>query len=58
MKQVETIFELGSGFISGLVRVIKKNKSWALASLSESEMDQLLAPLLRHVRTDRVRRKC
>ncbi len=57
MKQVRTIFELGSAFAFGLVRAIKKDKSWALPSWSESEMDQLLAPLLRHVRADRVERK-
>ncbi len=49
-----TIFELESAFASGLVRAIKKDKSWALVSWSESEVDQLLAPLLRHVRADRV----
>ncbi len=52
-----TIFEYGSAFASSLVRAIKKDKSWALASWSESEVDQLLAPLLRHVRTNYVRRK-
>ncbi len=57
LKQVETIFKLGSAFASGLVRAIKKDKSWALASWSESEVDQLLAPLLHYVRADCVRRK-
>ncbi len=32
LKQVGTIFELESAFASGLVRAIKKDKSWALAS--------------------------
>ncbi len=32
VKQVGTIFELGFAFVSGLVRAIKKDKSWALAS--------------------------
>ncbi len=57
VKQVGTIFELGSAFASGLVKAIKKDKSWALASWSEFEVDQLLAPLLRHVRADCVARK-
>ncbi len=57
VKQVGTIFELGSSFTSGLVRAIKKDKSWVLASWSKSEVDQLLTPLLRHVRADCVGRK-
>ncbi len=57
MKQVGTIFELGSAFASDLVRAIKKDKSWALASWSSSEVDQLLAPLLRHFRADCIERK-
>ncbi len=57
MKQVGTIFELGSAFASCLVRTIRKDKSWALASWSESEVDQRLAPLLRHVRADYIGRK-
>ena len=32
MKQVRIVFGLGSIFASGLVKTIKKNKSWALAS--------------------------
>ncbi len=57
VKQVEAIFELWSAFASGLTKAIKKDKSWALASLSKSEMDKLLAPLLRHMRADCVGRK-
>ncbi len=57
MKQVGTIFELESAFTFGLMRAIKKNKSWLLASWSESKVNQLLAPLLRHMRADCVRRK-
>ncbi len=57
IKQVGTIFELGSAFASSYVRAIKKDKSWALASWSEFEVDQLLAPLLRHVRADYIGRK-
>ena len=58
VKQVRIIFKLGSAFASGLVTAIKKNKSWVLASWSESEVDQLLVPLLRHMRTDCIERKC
>ncbi len=57
MKQVGTISKLGSTFASGLVKAIKKDKSWALTSWSESEVDQLLASLLCHVRADCVGRK-
>ena len=57
MKQVGTIFELGSAFTAGLVKTIKKDKSWALASWSKSGLDQLLAPLLRHVRANCVGKK-
>lgn len=57
MKQVGVIFELGSVFASDLVRAIKKNKSWALVFLSEFEVDKLLAPLERHMRTDCIGRK-
>lgn len=52
VKQVETIFELESAFIFGLRRDIKKNKSWALVFWNEFEVDQLLAPLLCHVRAN------
>ncbi len=57
MKQIKTIFELGSAFASGLVRAIKKDKSWALASWSKSEVDEQLAPLLHHVRAGCIERK-
>ncbi len=57
VKQVGTIFELGSASASGLLRAIKKDKCWALASWNESEVDQLLALLLCHVRADCVGRK-
>ncbi len=56
VKQMGTIFQLGSAFTSSLVKTIKKDKFWALASWSESEIDQLLTLLLYHVRANRVER--
>lgn len=50
--------QLESAFASGLMKAIKKNKSWALASWSESEVDQLMTLLLRHMRADYVGRNC
>ena len=38
VKQGGTIFELRSAFASGLVKAIKKDKSWALATCSESKL--------------------
>lgn len=57
VKVVRAIFELASAFASSLVKVIKKDKSWVLAYGNGSEMDKLLAPLLRHVRADCIGRK-
>lgn len=56
VKQVETIFELGSAFASGLAKAIKKDKSWKLALWSKAVVDELLSPLLRHLRADRIGR--
>ncbi len=57
VKQVGAIFELGFVFISSLMRAIRKDKSWALATWSKSEVDKLLTPLLHHMRSDCVERK-
>ncbi len=58
VKQVGAIIKLGSEFASGLVKAIRKNKSWALlASWSESKVDKLLAPSLGYMRANCVRRQ-
>ena len=56
VKQVEKIFDLGSAFAEGLIKAIKKDKSWALAEWSTNEVEQLLVPLNRHIRAARVGR--
>ena len=56
VKQVEKIFDLGSAFAEGLIKAIKKDKSWALAEWSTNKVEQLLVPLSRHVRAARVGR--
>lgn len=58
VKQIEIIFELGFLFASGLLRAIKKDKSWPLVSWSESKMNQLLALVLHHIKADWIRRNC
>lgn len=58
LKQLRNIFELGSAFMSSLVKAIKKDKSWVLASWSQSEVDQLMSPLLRHVRANCIGKNC
>ena len=58
MKQVGTIFKLGSIFTFDLIKAIKKDKSWALASSSKLEVDQLLVLLLCQMRTNCVGRNC
>lgn len=49
VKQVEKIFDLRSAFAKGLIKAIKKDKSWALAKWSINKMKQLLVPLSRYV---------
>lgn len=56
VKQVEKIFDLGLAFAEGLIKAIKKDKSWALAEWSTNEVEQLLVPLSRHVRAARIGR--
>ena len=58
VKQVGTIFELRLVFASDLIKAIKKDKSWALASRNELKRDKLLAPLLYYMKVDCVGRNC
>ena len=52
------IFELRSAFASGLVKTIKKDKSWVLVSWSKLEMYQLFVLLLCHIKADCIGRNC
>ena len=56
VKQASTIFDIGSAFAEGLIKAIKKDRSWAHAEWSTNEVEQLLAPLSRHVRAARTGR--
>ena len=58
VKKVKKIFDLGLAFVEGLIKAIKKNKSWALAEWSINELEQLLVPLSRHIQAIRIERTC
>lgn len=55
VKQVEKIFDLRLAFAKGLIKAIKKDKSWALAKWSTNKIKQLLILLNRYVQVARVR---
>lgn len=48
VKQVEKIFDLELVFVEGLIKAIKKDKSWAFAEWSTNEVEQLLVSLNRY----------
>ena len=45
VKQASKIFDLGSAFAAGLIKAVKKDKSWAIEKWSKHDVGELLAPL-------------
>lgn len=54
MKQALNIFDLGLVFAAGLIKVLKKDKSWTIEKWSKYKIKKLLALLFRHVKADRI----
>lgn len=58
VEQVAKICNLGSAFADGLIKALKKNKSFAIARWSKEKVALLVAPLARQVKADRVGLRC
>lgn len=52
VEQTTAIFEFGSAFTAGLVKAIRKDKSWAIVKWSKNDVNELVAPLTRHICAD------
>ena len=56
VRQASTIFGLSSAFSKGLIKAMKKDKSWSIANWTKQDVKELLAPIARHVRADQTGR--
>lgn len=56
VKQASNIYDLSSAFAVGLIKAIKKDKSWAIKKWSKHEFEKLLAPLSCHIKADQIGR--
>lgn len=58
VKQAKNFFDIGLVFAEGLIKAIKKEKSWTFAEWSINEVEQLRAPLSCYVITVKIRQTC
>lgn len=56
MRQTTRIFDMGATFTLGLINIIKKVKSLEMKSWIKHQVDQLIAPIKRHIKVTRVGR--
>lgn len=54
IKQASNIFHLGLAFATGLIKTVKKDKSWPIEKCSKHKNKEFLAPLFCHVKADRI----